>query len=273
MSESPARLTKREKKTANRAKKQQQEHVDVRRRALLKWGAVTVGTALVGGAGAATYLNRNIILGTEASREEPVFYENWPDNNHCLQASMMSVLNSTGHTVSWDEVNRETQYQNGLYSWNIAGADAISKRIPGTVFVSPLDYRAFSEKGEEYLRGYMRPEWFQLQKNHASPGFKKEQEQAKNFLRSGVFEHGGMSLEKIERYFPDHLLIALVNADRLDNKPGNAGHSVVVYKKDHDSFTLHDPGLPPKKGWVVSHQQFMSAFEGDMIVIPKVPKK
>ncbi len=119
----------------------------------------------------------------------------------------------------------------------------------------------------------MAPEWFALQKRYASPGFQREQEETRSFLQNGVFEQKNLSLQDIQSLLPDNLLIALVNSRKLANQPGESGHFVVVYKKDQDTFTLHDPGLPPRKAWTVGSLDFMRAYEGDMIVVPKVPKK
>ena len=62
---------------------------------------------------------------------EPKFYKNWEDDNHCLQASAMMVLTTLNQETSWDEVNKLTQYEDGLYSWSCIAVMAFSEKIKG----------------------------------------------------------------------------------------------------------------------------------------------
>lgn len=201
---------------------------------------------------------------------QPKFFSNTEDGNHCLQASIMIVLNTLGHEISWEEVNKMTQYKDGLYSWTPRGVVALAEKIPGTKIISNFDYKEFASDGLSYLRECWRPEWFEKQKENASKGFKREQNFAKELIqRENLFEHRNIKKEEIENLLNGNLVIALVNSKKLRGESGEAGHFVVVYAENGDDFVLHDPGLPPVEAWGVSKSLFMQAFENELISIPK----
>jgi hypothetical protein len=200
---------------------------------------------------------------------EPHFYQNWKDNNHCLQASVMMVLNTLSIPVGWEDVNNMTQYEDDLYSWDSIVAVELAKYIPGVKLISELDYREFIQSGIGYLKGYWDISWFEIQQKKSSTGFKKEQDSAKILLNENLFECRNINKTDIEKFLEKNLLIALVDSHKLQNKQGVAGHFVVMYGQDDNNFVLHDPGLPPKKGWVVEKDSFMEAFKGSIIIIPK----
>ncbi len=199
---------------------------------------------------------------------EPKFYENWKDGNHCLQVAVMMVLNTLNGPVDWKEVNKITQYEDGLYSWPPAAVINLAERIPGTRFISTFDYKDFSECGEDYARGYMKPNWFKDQKQHASENFKKEQTAARGLMSKGLFRKMKIGKGEIEKFLSDHLLIALVDAGKMADKDWIAGHFVLVYGETDDKFLLHDPGLPCHSAWAVGKDQFMKAFQDELIIIP-----
>lgn len=201
---------------------------------------------------------------------EPKFYSNLPDNNHCLQAVVMMVLNSLVGETTWDEVNRITDYEEGLYSWTPRAAVALDQKIKGVKLISKLDYGTFAKHGESYLRQFMSPEWFELQSFHASEAFKREQQAAIDCVSQNLFEHLLTITQKdIYEWLKDHLLIALVNSKVLKEEPGAAGHLVVVYTEENEKIFLHDPGLPPHPSWAVPVDRFMKSFKGDVILVPK----
>jgi len=200
---------------------------------------------------------------------EPKFYSNREDNMHCLQAAVMIVLNTLVGEAKWDEVNAMTEYEKGLYSWTPRAVVAMNEKIKGVKLISGLDYQEFARRGEEYLRGYMSQEWFEDQKQHASKDFKREQRAAKDCVSKNLFEQRVVLSDDIEDWLNNYLLIALVNAKMLSNQQGVAGHLVVVYSHKSDVFLLHDPGLPPHHAWSVPKEKFMSAFKGELILVPK----
>lgn len=200
---------------------------------------------------------------------EPKFYKNWDDDNHCLQASVMMVLNTLNGAVDWNEVNDMTEYEDGLYSWSSAAAVMLAKRIAGVKLKSEFDYREFAINGEDYLKKHWVVEWFNKQKENASSGFQREQNFAKKLISENLFEKGNIGKKEVERLLKENLIIALVDPYKLAGKNGVAGHFVLTYGEDADNFLLHDPGLPPMPSWKVNKDSFIKAFRSDLIIIPK----
>ncbi len=199
---------------------------------------------------------------------EPKFYKNLADNNHCLQAAVMIVLNTLGKEIEWDDVNRMTQYVEGLYSWAGFAALEIAKRISKTKLVSDLDYNRFAELGTEYLKTFWGPEWFELQKQKASPGFERERQMASLLKDTGICECRMITKEEIQASLKNHILIALVDMGLLSGGK-TTGHFVVLYNQEGDDFFLHDPGLPPRQSYRARMDTFMLAFKKEAIIIPK----
>lgn len=102
-------------------------------------------------------------------QKKPEFYPNWEDDNHCLQAAVMIVLNSADSRIDWEAVNQLTQYEDGLYSWASKAAVVIAERISGTRLIGAFDYRKFAEQGTNYLKECWDQSWYDLQSQHASP--------------------------------------------------------------------------------------------------------
>ena len=200
---------------------------------------------------------------------EPKFYQNWEDNNHCLQASVMMVLNTLNGPVDWEEVNRMTGYENGLYSWSSKGTVALAKYIAGTKMKSNLDYKEFATRGEDYLKDYWSAEWFNKQKENASSSFRREQDFAKELITENLFEKGSVEKKEIKSLLRRSLIIAVVDSRKLAGKEGAAGHFVVVYGENNNNFLLHDPGLPPRLSWAVDKDSFIKAFKNELIIVPK----
>lgn len=202
----------------------------------------------------------------------PKFYSNLPDNNHCLQASLMIVLNTLADRITWNKINKLTGYQDGLYSWSVVGAQVLVDRVPGTKFIScGLNYSQFAEKGDKYLKSILPPKWYQLQKGHASPNFSHEQKATKKITERKLYEYKKfITMENIKRYLKNNLIIALIDPHVITGIAGSSGHFVVVYDHKNDNFLLHDPGLPQHENWQVNQKIFMKAFRGDIITVPKL---
>lgn len=197
----------------------------------------------------------------------PKFYQNQPDNNHCLQATVMMALNTIDSPITWEEVDQITQYEEGLYSWPASAVVALSNKIPNTRIISDMDYVRFAEEGEEYLKEYFHPDWFNLQKSKASPGFQKEQSAAKK-LEKKIVQKNIIHQNTVEELLSENLLIALVDVGELSGKNKPSGHFVVVYGQNGNGFFIHDPGLPPQQGWQVNKEKFMVSTRNTFIVIP-----
>ena len=198
----------------------------------------------------------------------PVFYSNKPDDNHCLQASLLIVLNSLGYSVSWKEINRLTSYDSRYYSWTITAASIISQYIPKAKFMTRIDYRKFADQGEQYLKQIWDENWFNTQQSHASPGFIREQNFAKNFKGNYVLLSKKPTVKKLTSLLKGNFLIALINPYIIRGEDGAAGHFVVVYSKFKNNFVYHDPGNPPIKGARSECEIFLKAMSDEFLVVP-----
>lgn len=201
---------------------------------------------------------------------EPKFYPNTDDDNKCLQAATAIVLNSLGYDVSFDDVIRLTHYTDNLYSWPASAVIAINEYVKDVKLVGLLDYNEFAKRGEAYLKEIMEPEWFELQKAHASVCFSKEQEDAKKLVAKNMYEKKQSNLDDIDNYLAEYLIIALVDAGKL-NSSRTSAHFVVLYGDERSAagYLLHDPGLPPYRSRFVKKKQFGLAFKNSLILIPK----
>ena len=181
----------------------------------------------------------------------------------------MMAAATVGHSISWEEVDQLSSYEANYYTWASTVIVPFSKIVPGSKLISSMDYQAFSEQGEDYLRQSWPPEWLEDQQNHSSPNFKKEQEAAKEAVRMGLIQKATCQLADLENLLKNNLLIVLVDAGKLAGENYSSGHYVFVYNSDNKNFMLHDPGLPGYKKWKVAKDLFISAFRGDVIVVPK----
>jgi len=203
---------------------------------------------------------------------QPKFYKN-PDNNHCLQASIMIVMNTLMGEVSWEEVNEMTEYEDEKWTWGVIGALAISGKIDSTEFITNnLNYAEFISRGSDYLKEYWgNTEVYNKQKLHSSPEFIKEKRFSELAIKNGLLKSEGIDVNKIGELLDNNLLIALVDPMRLDS--GNTSddrHWVVLFDKNDRGFFLHDPGPLGREGVLVCRRDFLDAFRNDLIVIPKL---
>jgi hypothetical protein len=199
----------------------------------------------------------------------PVFFANQPDDNHCLQASMLMVFKSLGIPMSWAKINKLTQYDERYYSWTIVAATLISQAIPGTKFITPLDYKKFAKEGKKYLQSIWSEKWYESQKAHASPNFKREQQFAKEFKGEFDLRDTKVSSEEISTLLKNNLIIALINPFAVKGELGFAGHFVVLFDDKNSKFIYHDPGNPPIESAEANHEIFIQASKGEFLIIPK----
>ena len=202
-------------------------------------------------------------------RVEPVFFENLPDNLHCLQASVMMVLHSLGHPAQWHEIDRATGFRDGLYSWTITGAATLASYVGGVRFYSQLDYKRFAQEGEAYLATQLSPEHMAVQKQRATAGFVRERQAAAPFVASNRYEMRALWPTELVGLLGNNLVIMNAKTEILypGNQPG--GHFVVLYASDGESVWLHDPGLPGRRSVKLPFDLVYSAYSGgELIVVP-----
>lgn len=185
---------------------------------------------------------------------------------------MMIVLQALTGRAFWEEVDNLTEYKDGLYTWDVVGTLALSKRIPGTRLITNFDYEQFVDRGEAYLKEVWPEDKFNVQKRMASSAFSKERLAASELLKKGLVTQKEIRKEDIYNLLSASMLIALVNATALTEEKGYNGHWIVIFGSNIHSYQIHDPGLPPKKNQKVPKSKFLRAFQQSLIVVPRPQK-
>ncbi len=201
----------------------------------------------------------------------PKFYKNLDDNLHCLQAALLTALNSAGFNFTWEDMDEFTEFDKKLYSWGSVAVANIHKLVPGIKFYSSNDHRKFAEEGEEHMKKEMDPKWFEVQKKHASAGFIRERRASKYIADHNLAIRDKVDLGVISRSLDDYFAIALIDVGEIDGG-SSGGHFLVIFDQTEDTFIAHDPGLPPKENWNIRKDLFMKAFKKSLILIPKLSK-
>lgn len=204
--------------------------------------------------------------------EAPRFFSNLADNNHCLQASILMVLDYHGIQSSWEGVDELTQFDSQFYTWTIAGVLALSKKISGVKFTSKMDYEEFARRGKEYLKEYWHddPKWHEVQKKGASPNFSKEQTFARELVRNDVYQKEKIGARDFEGILKNHLIITLVSTSELYGDNHDGGHFILIYDRTIKDFIFHDPGLPPKEFQRILKEKYINNITvSDCILIPR----
>ena len=86
---------------------------------------------------------------------EPVFVSSY-ESDRCLPACVAMVLKTAGIPITDQQVDMLTGYQKGLYSQFSLATIALSLFIPDVHLYSWLDFHAYAQSGEEYLKQVFR---------------------------------------------------------------------------------------------------------------------
>jgi len=190
------------------------------------------------------------------------FYPNTPDDTHCYQAALRSVLQYflPEKEYTWQELEEMTAKKEGLWTWPTQGLISLHKLGFEVKDIGLFDIEEFVKDGGEYLEKEYGKDVANEQIKHSD--IPQEQELYREFLQYNVDEKRLPSLEDIKKMVEEgYLVICNVNAKVLNGKNGYVGHFVVVTGFDDDSFYLHDPGLPPMEDRKVSFEAFVNAWE------------
>jgi SEC-C motif len=205
-------------------------------------------------------------------RLAPKFFPNQPDDNHCLQAAVLTVACATGHNLTADEVDNLTHYAPGRFSWAIRGATVLASLVSGARLKTMFDYQRFATEGEGYLRGIWSVEKLKLQRENSSPNFADEQKAVSDFLESGGMFDLVTSFDRkaVVADLRQNLIISLVSAPMLYKQPVMTSHFIVLYGASEAGnwLFLHDPGLPPKPTQRIEVEDFWKSFYTELIAVP-----
>lgn len=190
----------------------------------------------------------------------PVLFEN-PDRSHCLQAVLRSVLHHAfpDRVYTWEELDRLTGKRPGRWTWPTTAVLRLREMGIEVVVRESFDYRAFAERGEEYLAEHMGAEVARAQAGHCD--LDHEREAARRFLEQGVPDTRAPGFADLEALLRQgHLAVCNVNVALLKHGRGYSGHFVLVYGLDGESVWLHDPGPPARAAQRVPRGRFLAAW-------------
>lgn len=190
----------------------------------------------------------------------PAFFEN-PDRSHCFQAVLRSVLRQAfpDRDYTWEELDRLTGKRPGLWTWPTTGLLRLREMGLEVVIRESFDYRAFADRGEEYLAEHTGADVAREQAAHSDLPY--EREAARRFLERGVPENGLPGFEDLEALLRQgYSIVCNVNRAPLMGRPGYSGHFVLVYALDESSVLLHDPGPPGQPARRLPRDLFMAAW-------------
>ena len=190
------------------------------------------------------------------------FYPNTPDDTHCYQAALRSVLKYflPKKEYSWKELEQMTAKKEGLWTWQTKGLISLHKLGFEVIDISGFDIKEFIKTGEKYLQQEYGSEVANEQVTHSD--IPQERALYKEFLHYVAYQKKLPTLDDIKTLLnKGFLIICNVNSSALNNRSGYVGHFVVVIGYDDEHLYLHDPGLPPLENRKVSNEQFIKSWE------------
>jgi len=190
------------------------------------------------------------------------FYANTPDDTHCYQAALRSVLKYfiPNKEYTWKELDQMTAKKEGMWTWPTQGLMNLHKLGFEVIVIESFDIEAFVKSGREYLlKEYGKKVADEQIKYSDIP---QERALYKEFLKYSKYQKRCPTIEDIKRFVKKgYLVICNVNSKTLNDQQGYVGHFVIVIGYDDKHLYLHDPGLPPLENRKVFPEQFMKAWE------------
>jgi hypothetical protein len=189
------------------------------------------------------------------------FYSNTPDNTHCFQACLKMVLKYflPECEFSWEKLEKMTAKKENLWTWPTAAILNLKKLGFDVIKIGDFDYERFAKEGEKYLIEKYGKEVAKAQVEHSD--IAQEKDLARKLIKEFKPIKRPASFDDINRLILEgYIVICNVNSRILNNKPGYAGHFIVITGIENKKIILHDPGLPPYSNRKVSKILFERAW-------------
>ena len=189
------------------------------------------------------------------------FHSNTGDGTHCWQAALMMALSyfEPEHGFSYKELDEITGKLEGMWTWPTLGMIWLHERGYQLKVYSEFDYSAFAHDPEEYLNERCGEEVAQGQLAYSDVHVEKER--AKMFAGLAIHKNKPATFAQLQKLLAEgYVLLCNVNSAALHWQPGYSAHFVVICDITAENVILHDPGLPPKENFKVSHASFMKAW-------------
>lgn len=190
------------------------------------------------------------------------FYANTPDDTHCFQAALRSVLGyfQPDTSFTWEELDVLTGKKPGMWTWAMTGLLWLQEQGYTVKNIEEFDYEDFAARGKVYLAEAYGADIAEQQAAHAV--LADEQKTAREFTKRIHHENRLPTFEEAQQLIDQNfVLIANVNSRALNNRAGFVGHYAVIIGYDDADLILHDPGLPPMERRRVSREQFLLGWD------------
>ena len=191
------------------------------------------------------------------------FYGNTPDNTHCFQATIRSVLAyfMPDRTFTFEELDVLSAKIDGLATWPQAMLLSLASMGFDVTVIENFDAQRFIDEGAAYLvaaYGREASTWQIANSDIAQERrIYKELVTAKNV----TIEQRPATTQDITQFLDSGYLVqAMINSKVLHNKKGYAGHSVLIYGYNEEGLYMHDPGLPAQESAYISYSDFYKAW-------------
>ena len=189
------------------------------------------------------------------------FFSNTGDGTHCFQAALKMALavHMPKREFTYDELDLISEKLPGKWTWPTAAMLWMIGEGLSLKLIEEFDYSLFVERGEGYILERFGEEVGRAQ--IANSDIALEREIARSFVAIAPLDRRIPELSDI-RFEIERGAVAIcnVNAAALSGFSGYSGHFVVVCRVSDAGVVLHDPGLPPRPGLVVSAADFERAW-------------
>lgn len=187
------------------------------------------------------------------------FFPN-PDDTHCYQCCLKMVLNYfyPNREYSWNDLDKLTGKRSWKWTWSLLGMIQMQKQGFDVRYWDPFDYQKFADKGEMYLIERYGLKDASILIFHSDIPYERKVAATYapyiNQTQPPDFSHIKSLLRE------GFLLVCGINLNALNEKPGYAGHFVLVYGFEGQMVHLHDPGPPAAAGRTVPQFIFDKAW-------------
>lgn len=206
------------------------------------------------------------------------FCPNDKTDNHCMQACMRMILKYyyPDKSISIRKLNKLLKIGSRKgYLFPDMATVVLSNLGVNAKYYTTSDDKDWYKRGKGYLlenypKQIAEDIWEKTDFRISKPFFKRA-------LREKRYIKRKLSLKDLKNFLKKGCLISpAININVLENKPGYAGHAIIITDIDKKFVTFHDPGLPPVPNSKIKIKDFVKSWQSpgtDNTVIVAFGKK